>query len=275
MRHGQHRPAAVRAHDLRRTIERLQAYETTDDRLVSVYIPEATPIHEAAARLTRAYARAEDIATATTRTATTDALGSLRDRLQDYKTPPSNGMALFGGIIDDNEVVDAIECPPTPISDLRVERGTTFSLGPAVDLLPDPTVQRDRTLLAELLARREDETAVIGFAPTRRNLEAGAVDRLLVAETFHDDVVSYECPKGHTTRRVLARDREPPAEDCPECDVMIPASASERETAALHLCRLARRHDTDIAFVSTDVEGGDQLATEGDVGGLLRYRTGL
>ena len=138
---------------------------------------------------------------------------------------------------------------------------------------------------AELTADKQDmeeffkelhggERATYGFGPTRENLIMGSVETLLLSEDLRKDVVTYECPEGHTDRELIDPRHETPEHTCEECGD--PPETVERDDAIEHLMAIADQRGTDTHFISTDFEKGEQLLTAfGGIAGILRYQTGV
>ncbi|MFC7201243.1 peptide chain release factor aRF-1 [Halospeciosus flavus] len=120
------------------------------------------------------------------------------------------------------------------------------------------------------------ELATYGFDQTRKNLNMGAVDRLLISEDLREDVVVYECPNGHTDRELVDRRADTPDHECSTCGETVEADEADREDAIEHLTRLADQRGTETKFISTDFEKGEQLLNAfGGIAGILRYSTGV
>ncbi|PSP56956.1 hypothetical protein BRC72_11165 [Halobacteriales archaeon QH_7_66_36] len=278
MRRQEHAASATRRYVFRRTVDELREHETSEPRLLSVYVPEETPVFDAAARLTRERDEAADIESERTRTAVKDALTALKDRLGYYDSPPTNGLVLFAGAVDAGAepTTEVLVSPPEPVASFRYRRDTTFLTEPVERMAAGAGDERERELVAEFLNRRRTgEEATHGFERVRRDLRTGAVDQLLVSVALREDVVTYECPEGREERETVARSRDTPAHECSACGARVSATAGEREDAVEHLLDLADGRDAAATLVSTDTEAGERLLAEfGGVAALLRYATG-
>jgi peptide chain release factor subunit 1 len=157
------------------------------------------------------------------------------------------------------------------------ESGLYDLVDAAEDALADAEVMKDKKVMERFFQELQGgELATYGFVPTRENLNMGAVETLLISEDLRKDVVIYECQDGHTGREYVDSRQETPDHDCDRCDETVPASEGEREDAIEHLSELSDQRGTDVRFISTEFEKGEQLLSAfGGVAGILRYSTGV
>jgi peptide chain release factor subunit 1 len=122
---------------------------------------------------------------------------------------------------------------------------------------------------------RGGELAAYGEENVRQNLQAGAVDTLLLSEDLRRKRASLVCPEcGATTEETFEGKREVSPPDCPECGAEM--EVDEVEDVVDELIELAEQMSTDVSFISTDFEEGEQLKDAfGGVAGILRYQTGI
>ena len=155
------------------------------------------------------------------------------------------------------------------------ESGLSDLVDSAGDALADQEVMQDKAEMEEFFAELHGgDLATYGFGPTRENLVLGSVDRLLISEELRDDVVTYECPDGHTDRELVDRRSDTPEHTCDECDA--DPEEVEREDAIEHLMAIAASRGTETKFISEDFEKGEQLLNAfGGIAGILRYSTGV
>jgi peptide chain release factor subunit 1 len=100
----------------------------------------------------------------------------------------------------------------------------------------------------------------------------GAVETLLISEDLRKEVLTHECPNGHTEHELV----DPGKGGDHECSRCGEPTETEREDAIDHLMELAEQRGTETQFISTDFEKGEQLlAAFGGIAGLLRYSTGV
>ena len=154
------------------------------------------------------------------------------------------------------------------------ESGLYDLVDAASDVLADAAVMQDKAQMEEFFEElHAGELATYGFAETRRNLDMGAVDRLLLSEDLRRDVVVYECGDGTEEYAVVDRHKGSPEHTCEDGAT---AEVAEREDVIEHLIGVAEQRGTDVKFISTDFEKGEQLYDAfGGIAGILRYSTGV
>ncbi|QLG29345.1 peptide chain release factor aRF-1 [Halorarum halophilum] len=155
------------------------------------------------------------------------------------------------------------------------ESGLHDIVDAAQEVLADQEVVKDKREMEEFFEKlHTGEEATYGFDETRRNLVMGSVDRLLLSEDLHHDVVPFECPNGHDEYEVVERRHSTPEHTCTTCGEE--AEPGEREDVVEHLMNIADQRGTETKFISTDFEKGDQLMDAfGGIAGILRYQTGV
>jgi len=154
------------------------------------------------------------------------------------------------------------------------ESGLYDLVDAAQGVLDEHEMMQDKKLMERFFGKLHDgDLATYGFGPTRENLNMGAVETLLLSEDLRKDVVVRACLDGHTEYEFLDRGESAPDTDCSRCGEPMDA---DREDAIDHLMELADQRGTEVHFVSTDFEKGDQLLSAfGGVAGILRYSTGV
>lgn len=154
------------------------------------------------------------------------------------------------------------------------ESGLTELVDAAQETLSDLEVMKDKKLMSKFFDElRGGELAAYGEDNVRQNLQAGAVDTLLLSEDLRRKRASFVCPDcGATTEETFEGEVYPP--ECPECGAE--TETEEVEDVVDELVELAEQMSTDIAFISSDFEEGEQLRDAfGGVAGVLRYETGI
>jgi peptide chain release factor subunit 1 len=153
------------------------------------------------------------------------------------------------------------------------ESGLYDLVDAAQDVLAEAEVMQDKAEMEEFFEQLHDgQKATYGFDATRQNLMMGSVDRLLISEDLRKDVVTYDCDGREEFELVDQR------ADIPDhtCDGGGEAEVVEREDAIDHLMELAEQRGSEVKFISTDFEKGEQLLTAfGGIAGILRYSTGV
>ena len=143
------------------------------------------------------------------------------------------------------------------------------------EALSDQEIVEDKNLMEEFFNNlHSGGEATYGFDQTRQNLVMGSVDKLLLSEDVHDDVVAFECSESHEEFELVDRRHDTPDHECTVCGE--PSEPGEREDVVEHLMEIAGQRGTETKFISTDFEKGEQLLDAfGGIAGLLRYETGV
>jgi len=143
------------------------------------------------------------------------------------------------------------------------------------EALSDQEIVEDKNLMETFFNNlHSGGEATYGFEQTRQNLVMGSVDKLLLSEDVHDDVVAFECAAGHEEFELVDRRRDTPDHECSVCGEA--SEPGEREDVVEHLMEIAGQRGTETKFISTDFEKGEQLLDAfGGIAGLLRYETGV
>ncbi|MCL9815800.1 peptide chain release factor aRF-1 [Natronocalculus amylovorans] len=153
------------------------------------------------------------------------------------------------------------------------ESGLSDLVDAASEVLSDQEVVQDKREMEEFFENlHTGEEATYGFGATRQNLVMGSVDRLLISEDLRKDVVVYDC-NGQNEFEVIDRRHATPDHECEDGS---PSEVVEREDVIDHLINLAEQRGTEVKFISTDFEKGEQLHDAfGGIAGILRYSTGV
>jgi peptide chain release factor subunit 1 len=153
------------------------------------------------------------------------------------------------------------------------ESGLYDLVDAAEDVLAETEVMKDKSEMEEFFEQLHDGgKATYGFDATRQNLMMGSVDRLLISEDLRKEVVTYDCDTREEFELVESR-AETPTHTCENGGE---GEAVEREDAIDHLMELAEQRGSEVKFISTDFEKGEQLLTAfGGIAGILRYSTGV
>ena len=119
--------------------------------------------------------------------------------------------------------------------------------------------------------------AAYGEDSVRANLKMGAVEVLLLSEDLRRSRITIKCANCtySTTKTVKYRPGEEPtvSEKCPQCQSSL--SIAEKVDVVEELSLIAEQMNTEVEFVSTDFEEGEQLFNAfGGIAAILRYHTG-
>jgi peptide chain release factor subunit 1 len=153
------------------------------------------------------------------------------------------------------------------------ESGLYDLVDAAEDVLAETEVMKDKSEMEEFFEQLHDGgKATYGFDATRQNLQMGAVDRLLISEDLRKEVITYDCG-GREEFELVDQRAEPPTHTCENGQQ---GEMIDREDAIDHLMELAEQRGSEMKFISTDFEKGEQLLTAfGGIAGILRYSTGV
>ncbi len=153
------------------------------------------------------------------------------------------------------------------------ESGLYDLVDAAEDVLAETEIMKDKSEMEEFFEQLHDGgKATYGFDATRQNLMMGAVDRLLISEDLRKDVVTYDCGEREEFELVDRR-ADTPAHTCEDGSE---GEIKAREDAIDHLMELAEQRGSEMKFISTDFEKGEQLLSAfGGIAGILRYSTGV
>jgi peptide chain release factor subunit 1 len=153
------------------------------------------------------------------------------------------------------------------------ESGLYDLVDAAEDVLAETEIMKDKSEMEEFFEQLHDGgKATYGFDATRQNLMMGAVDRLLISEDLRKDVVTYDCG-GREEFELVGRRADAPTHTCEDGGK---GEVVEREDAIDHLMELAEQRGSEMKFISTDFEKGEQLLSAfGGIAGILRYSTGV
>jgi peptide chain release factor subunit 1 len=153
------------------------------------------------------------------------------------------------------------------------ESGLYDLVDSAEEALADAEVMKDKKVMERFFDELHGgDLATYGFAPTRKNLNMGAVETLLISEDLREDVAVFDCD-GREEYEVVDSRRSTPEHACEDGSE---AELLEREDVIDHLIELADERGTETKFISTDFEKGEQLYDAfGGIAGILRYSTGV
>jgi len=154
------------------------------------------------------------------------------------------------------------------------ESGLYELVDAAQDRLADLEVMKDKRRMNNFFEElRGGELATYGEDKVRQNLQAGAVDTLLLSEDLRRKRGAFVCPECEAeTQETFEGEVSPP--DCPECGAKTESEGVK--DVVDELVEVANQMSTEVAFISSDFEEGEQLKDAfGGVAGILRYQTGI
>lgn len=135
---------ARRRYEFKKTLEKLQAKQGSGTELISLYIPPDKQIYDVTAQLRDEFGQCANIKSKQTRSNVQSAISSILSRLKYYKSPPSNGMAVFCGTIQMGGDRSDLECtiiePPEPLNLYIYRCSSNFELEPLKQMLEEKMV---------------------------------------------------------------------------------------------------------------------------------------
>lgn len=193
-------------HALRERIEAVESTSADRTSLVTLAVPPGESIEAAHNRIERDHAESEYGDSGPMNKHLKDALEELRHLLQDYDETPENGIVVYAGVTDDEELVTYVfDDLPTPIDDLVYEHSNEFDVGP-LESLTEPSatygllvVERGGAALGRLEGEEvvpietleneiSEETPSLEGAPEEAEGEALQDRQAEWKEGFFDDV---------------------------------------------------------------------------------------
>lgn len=161
------------------------------------------------------------------------------------------------------------------------ESGLYELMDAASDTLSNLEVVKEKKLMERFMKElvSDNGLAAYGEDSVRANLKAGAVETLLLSEDLRRSRITIKCGNCDyaTTRTVRYRPGEEPTIDsdkCPKCQSSL--SITEKVDVVEELSLIAEQMNTEVEFISTDFEEGEQLFNAfGGIAAILRYKTGI
>ena len=161
------------------------------------------------------------------------------------------------------------------------ESGLNELMDAASDTLSNLEVVKEKKLMERFMKELVSDTCIAAYGEdsVRANLKAGAVDVLLLSEDLRRSRITIKCGNcDYTlTKTIKYRPGEEPYvgnEKCPKCQSSI--SIAEKVDVVEELSLIAEQMNTEVEFISTDFEEGEQLFNAfGGIAAILRYRTGI
>ena len=138
------------------------------------------------------------------------------------------------------------------------------------DLLKEAAIAKERDLMQKFFIELKNEGSVVyGYEDTKKALDAGAVETLLVSEDFNWVHVKFRCICGFTIEKDLPKTMID-LQKCPNCNQKL----IEEESIELvdELVDKATSLGTKVEYISTDTSEGYQFKELSGVGAFLRFK---
>ena len=161
------------------------------------------------------------------------------------------------------------------------ESGLDELVDAAKDALKGVEVMREKELMNKFLREivKEFGNAAYGEESVRKNLEAGAVDILLLSANLRKARLKIKCPncgyqKEETVKKIPKKDvKDIDLGACPTCNSSLVIDSEE--DIVEELTRFAEGSGSTVEIISDDFEEGAILFNAfGGIAALLRFRTG-
>lgn len=138
------------------------------------------------------------------------------------------------------------------------------------DLIKRSTLMKEKNLVSKFFSLlQRGGNVVYGLEKVLRGLEYGAVERLLISESFDLVKASLVCSAGHETEVIVA-ERELSQFRCKVCGNEVEVKASKELTEELEA--RAKAIGAKVEYISTETQEGKQFLALGGIGAFLRFK---
>jgi peptide chain release factor subunit 1 len=138
------------------------------------------------------------------------------------------------------------------------------------DLLKEAAISKERELMQKFFTELKNEGNVVyGYEETKKALEAGAVETLLISEAFNWVHVKFKCNCGFTAEKDLQKtlvDKQ----KCPNCGQKL--IEEESKELSDELVEAAASLGAKVEYISDETSEGKQFKELGGIGAFLRYK---
>ncbi|MFB6145035.1 MAG: LAGLIDADG family homing endonuclease [Candidatus Nanohaloarchaea archaeon] len=142
----------------------------------------------------------------------------------------------------------------------------------AEDAIEDSQVVREKNLVTEFFTNLKEENgkSEYGLEHVLKAMEMGAVDTVLISESYDMFEATYICPNGHE-KKVFEEDPEISGlKTCDECGEEM--DLEEFQDIVDVMAEKAEEMSSDVEIISDDHEEGQRLLNMGGIAAILRYR---
>ncbi len=161
------------------------------------------------------------------------------------------------------------------------ESGLYELMDAASDVLSDLDVVKEKKLMERFMKELVSDKglAAYGEDSVRANMKVGAVETLLLSDDLRKTRITIKCSNCDysSTKTIKLRAGEVPtagSEKCPKCQSSL--SIVEKVDVVDELSLIAEQMNTEVRFISTDYEEGEQLLNAfGGIAAILRYNAGV
>ena len=160
------------------------------------------------------------------------------------------------------------------------ESGLGELMDAASDMLSNLEVVKEKKYMERFMKELVGDKGLASYGEdsVRANLKMGAVEVLLLSEDLRRSRLTIKCGNCDYTevKTIKYRPGETPSvgDKCPKCQSSL--SIVEKVDVVDELSQIAEQMNTQVEFVSTDFEEGEQLFNAfGGIAAILRYNTGM
>lgn len=150
----------------------------------------------------------------------------------------------------------------------------------AGEALQDIEVVKEKKYMQRFLRELVSDTGLASYGEeqVRKNLLMGSVDTLLLSDELRKLRISLKCSNcGYEEKKTFTKkpgEEEYQPGNCPKCGSGMQVAGAV--DIVDELSTVADQMGTNIVFISSDFEEGNQLLTAfGGIGAILRFRTGI
>jgi len=138
------------------------------------------------------------------------------------------------------------------------------------DLLEKASIVKEGEILERFFSEiKKGGKIVYGFDETKKALELGAVDTLLISEGFDWVRVKLKCQCGFTAEKDLPKEKVE-SQKCNKCKQLL--TVEETKELIDVLAEEAKKIGTKVELISTETREGAQFKELGGIGAFLRYK---
>ena len=138
------------------------------------------------------------------------------------------------------------------------------------DLLKEAKIIKEKQILQKFFEKIfKNEDVVYGFTETKKALESGAVETLLISEEFDFGEYKIECLNcGYEEIKVDYKRKLP--KKCPKCGSRV--EIEQVRDFVEELVEKAKTFRTNVVFISDKTPEGKEFLSLGGIGGFLRFK---
>ncbi|MCD1294471.1 peptide chain release factor 1 [Methanocella sp. CWC-04] len=160
------------------------------------------------------------------------------------------------------------------------ESGLSELMEAASEVLSGLDVMKEKKFMERFMKElvSDNGLAAYGEDSVRQNLQLGSVEVLLLSEDLRRSRITIKCQNCDYTKTstIKYRPGETPtvSDKCPKCQSSL--SIADKVDVVEELSVLSDQMNTQVEFISTDFEEGEQLFNAfGGIAAILRYKTGV